>query len=633
MKTICLYFFLVVNLFSYAQSVSKHNLQAFQPDFNKAIPSKSVQDYAHIIGDDALDETWIITEDTVLNGDLILYNQGQLILEEGSDFTLNGQLVSLDDSEISANQAAISIAGHYYALGHSMMQIDSSQLVFPMDYRYQYGIFAVDTASVSIRDTDLDFANGQLEGSVIGSASLNFQRSDFSPSVTISAMGESELNVEHCINAWEFLLTDSCTASFSHSESLILWFYFPENATASFTFPAGVWVEDMDFNATIPGLEEIPYSVSIDSCTNVNWGMFPMAGSNVTILNSDMRTCGWIFNDGGEHTVSGMMNEQFYASESFNPGDRQLNLVNTRVRTWNFYAMNASTLTIDGCFYGEALAMEDGTVNAFGGICDGSGGYFGTNHGNINAFASQIECQLVMEGRSTGTFVNSELYYPWAEHVFAEHSIAVFANTERNQDFSVRDTSIVVDLALDSLHMQSIGDLVPLSGNAQDFIGPDAPYFVSEYRVYYASVDVTDDRNLIADGIPGGIYQNVITHWDTNGLMPGEYVIYLQAIVNGDYDEPVEIAQDVTLYDFTNASLFNADEIVVFPNPASDLLHVRLPSRSKLNEIQLLNALGESVLIQGISEDKQLYTFDVNDLSPGVYFLKLNDVFKRIVVE
>ncbi|MEA1873135.1 MAG: hypothetical protein U9N51_01740, partial [Bacteroidota bacterium] len=167
MKTTCLYLFLLLNLFSYAQSVSKYNLKAFQADFNNTIPSKSVQDYDHIIGDDALDETWIIYGDTVLNGDLILFNQGQLILEEGSSLTLNGQLVSVDDSEIFANQATISVAGHYYALGHSMMQIDSCQLTFPMDYRYQYGIFAMDTASVSIRDTDLDFANGLLEGSVI----------------------------------------------------------------------------------------------------------------------------------------------------------------------------------------------------------------------------------------------------------------------------------------------------------------------------------------------------------------------------------------------------------------------------------------------------------------------------------
>lgn len=80
MKTTCLYLFLLLNLFSYAQSVSKYNLKAFQADFNNTIPSKSVQDYDHIIGDDALDETWTIYGDSVLNGDLILFNQGQLIL-------------------------------------------------------------------------------------------------------------------------------------------------------------------------------------------------------------------------------------------------------------------------------------------------------------------------------------------------------------------------------------------------------------------------------------------------------------------------------------------------------------------------------------------------------------------------
>lgn len=312
MKTIGLYLLLALNLIGYSQSVSKYKLQAFQPDFNQKVPSKSVQEYEHIIGDDAVDETWIISGDSVLNGDLILFNQGQLILEEGSSLTLNGHLVSLDNSQILASQANLSVAGHYYALGHSIMQVDTCQFNFPMDYRYQYGIFVMDTAAVSIRDCDLSFGEGLLEGSVVGSGSLNFERDSFAQSVTISAMGESVLNVDECVNAWEFLLTDSCQASFSHNESLILWFYFPENVTASYAFPAGVWVEDMDFNASIPGLEEIPYSVSIDSCSNVHWGMFPMAGADVTIQNSDMRTCGWIFNDGGEHTVSGMMNELFY---------------------------------------------------------------------------------------------------------------------------------------------------------------------------------------------------------------------------------------------------------------------------------------------------------------------------------
>ncbi len=633
MKTIGLYLLLVLNLIGYSQSVSKYKLQAFQPDFNQKTPSKSIQEYEHIIGDDAVDETWIIYGDSVLNGDLILLNQGQLILEEGSSLTLNGHLVSLDDSQILANQADLSVAGHYYALGHSRMQVDTCQFNFPMDYRYQYGIFVMDTADVSIRDCDLSFGQGLLEGSVVGSGSLNFERDSFAQSVTISAMGESVLNVDECVNAWEFLLKDSCQASFSHNESLILWFYFPENVTATYAFPAGVWVEDMDFNVSIPGLEEIPYSVSIDSCANVHWGMFPMAGADVTIQNSDMRTCGWIFNDGGEHTVAGMMNEQFYVSESFNPGDRQLHLVNSRVRTWNFYTMNSSILNVEGCLFGEALSMEDGTINVLGGVCDGSGGYFGTNHANINAFLCQIECQVVMEGRSSGSFVNSELYFPWSEHVFAGHSIVVFANTVRNQMFSVRDTSIVVDLALDSLTMQSVDDFVPVRGNAQDFIGTDAPYFVSEYRLYYASADFSADRNLIADGISGGIYQNVITHWNTNGLVPGEYILFLQAIVNGDYDNPVEISQEVNLYDFTSSGLSDKHELSVFPNPAHDVLYVQLSESLNPGTIELINVFGEIVLKTEISGGTQNFRLDVEDLIPGIYYLEIDKEVLRVVVE
>jgi len=115
MKTICLYLFLLLNLFSSAQSVLKYILQAFHSDLNKAISYKLSQDFAHIIGDDSLNKTWIISGDTILNGDLVLFNQGQLILEKRSGFTLNGQLVSLNDSKIIANQAAISVAGYYYA--------------------------------------------------------------------------------------------------------------------------------------------------------------------------------------------------------------------------------------------------------------------------------------------------------------------------------------------------------------------------------------------------------------------------------------------------------------------------------------------------------------------------------------
>jgi hypothetical protein len=458
-------------------------------------------------------------------------------------------------------------------------------------------------------------------------------RDSFAQSVTISVNDNAFLNVSECINAWEFLLSDSCNASFSHNESLILWFYFPENVSATYSFPNGVWVDDMDFNQTVPGLEEISYSVSIDSCSNVNWGMFPMAGCDVTIVNSDMRTCGWIFRDGGESTVSEIYNEQFYASEIIESGDRQLYLINTRVRTWNFYTMNSSVLNVESCFFGEALSMDNGTINVVGGICDGSGGYFGTNGANINAFASQIECQVVMEGKSSGAFINSELYFPWSEHVFAGHSLAVFANTIRNQDFNVLDTSILVDIAIDTLNMKFVNDLVEVRGNAQDFEGEDSPYFVSEYRLYYALSNSPEEKNLIQDEIMGGVYQNVIAMWDTHEMQAGDYILYLQAIVNGDYDQPLEISQEIVLHDFSSVNDEQEIEFSLYPNPASEVLYVALPKGMESTDVQILNVLGESIMSQKVVASKGYLKFDIQSLSTGTYIVKIKNDYCNFVVE
>ena len=633
MKVNLLFFLLFLGSISFAQSFSKLNYSGFDPGNPGKMPVKNVSEYSHIIGDDAPDETWVISGDTSLVGDMILLNEGQVILQSGSSFRLQGNLVCLDESAIHANNADVQIAGHYYGLGHSVIEVDSCNVEFPMDYRYQYGLFIMDTAVAGFTDSDFSFNEGLLEGSVSSYGNLSFARDSFAQTVTISAMNNSTLTVSECINAWEFLLNDSCDASFSHCESLILWFYFPENITATYAFPAGVSVEDMDFNGTIPGLEDIPYSVSIDSCYNVNWGMFPMAGSNVTIENSDMRTCGLIFRDGEESSVSGIFNEQFYTAETFDTGDRQLHLNNTRVRTWNFYTMNASVLNIENCFFGEALSMDDGIINTIGGICDGSGGYFGANHATINAFASQIECQVVLEGRSGGSFVNSELYFPWSAHVFAGHTLAVFANTRRNQAFSVRDTSIVVDLAIDTLNMQQVNDLVSVRGNAGDFEGDVSPYFVSEYRLFYAPGSSPDERTLIRDGIPGGIYQDEIAVWNTNGLLPGEYILYLQAVVNGDYDNPPEISQVVNLYDFTGIQSGIGSEIAIYPNPVSEILYVTFPKGMGRTTIRILNALGEPVISKHVNAGAENTDISVLNLNPGLYILKVNEVCKNFVVK
>jgi hypothetical protein len=178
-----------------------------------------------------------------------------------------------------------------------------------------------------------------------------------------------------------------------------------------------------------------------------------------------------------------------------------------------------------------------------------------------------------------------------------------------------------------------MGEFVPVRGNAQDFVGQDAPYFVNEYRLYYASADLPDDRNLIAEGISGAIYQDVIAHWNTHGLMPGDYILYLQAIINGAYDEPVEIAQDVNLYDFTGISTESNFDFSLYPNPATAAIYLFVPESNTNCTFSVFNVAGEQVMNKKFESHAQPIKIDIRNLAKGSYFLKTDDKVLSFVKE
>ncbi len=625
MKKFYIFILLLVSASLSAQTTSKFDyFKHIQR--SSGVRNQPTREYVHIIGDDTPDETLTISNDTTLTGDMAIINEGRLILEDSASMTLNGNLVIIDNSSIQANNADFTLKGHFYAFGHAVTSMDSCFISLPMDYRYQYALIAFDTTALSFTNSHFDFGNGLLNGALDNHASLNMERDTFAQTVTMSMRGHAELNLSHVYNAWEFIFEDSCTARFDHCTNLILWFHFPHNITANYSFPPSVWVDSVHFNNTVAGLEEIPYSVDIDSCYNVNWGMFPMAGSDVTIVNSDMRTCGFIFDDGEEHTVSSLMNEQFYTDNTINIDDRNLHLINSKIRTWNLYTMDTSVLNINGCLFGEALGMQSSTINVTGGICDGSGGYLGTENSTMNCFSSKVECQIVMEKQSSGVFMESEIYYPWDQHIFAEHSIVVMANTKHNQEFSVRDTSFLVELYLDSLNNQSINNMVDIRGTARSLAGQECPYSVTEYRMFYAQAENPDSLTLIAEGLPGEIQDAVITEWNTNGLSAGNYLLFLDAIVNGNYNEPVRIHREVNLYDLVTLETKHNNAPAIWPVPASDRLFVRISGHHP-EHITVVDMLGKTWLQEIIS--REINNLDISNLPAGQYIITVG-TFRKL---
>ena len=93
----------------------------------------------------------------------------------------------------------------------------------------------------------------------------------------------------------------------------------------------------------------------------------------------------------------------------------------------------------------------------------------------------------------------------------------------------------------------------------------------------------------------------------------------------------------VMLTDLVNVGMNShntlADQVKVFPNPASDILNIE--PKEKIDEIRIFNHLGKLVkTISGIGTSHQII---ISDLAPGILLVKINtnkgQVIRRVVVK
>lgn len=90
---------------------------------------------------------------------------------------------------------------------------------------------------------------------------------------------------------------------------------------------------------------------------------------------------------------------------------------------------------------------------------------------------------------------------------------------------------------------------------------------------------------------------------------------------------------DMGCYEFiqsTGISKITADDIHVYPNPASGYLMIN--SKSPLQRIQLTDLTGKIVYQQSVSNSIELVSIDITNLTKGIYLLRADDKTRRIIV-
>ena len=78
------------------------------------------------------------------------------------------------------------------------------------------------------------------------------------------------------------------------------------------------------------------------------------------------------------------------------------------------------------------------------------------------------------------------------------------------------------------------------------------------------------------------------------------------------------------------------EDIIVFPNPASDMLNI-VTGGQGINNIFLYDSSGRLVCSNKVGKDSQVHKLSVTSLSPGIYFLKASGLrgglFKRVSIQ
>ncbi|MBZ0326410.1 MAG: T9SS type A sorting domain-containing protein [Altibacter sp.] len=121
---------------------------------------------------------------------------------------------------------------------------------------------------------------------------------------------------------------------------------------------------------------------------------------------------------------------------------------------------------------------------------------------------------------------------------------------------------------------------------------------------------------VLGENMPSVVVNDLCLHEGTQYLYAGTY---------GRSSYKLDISGVVL---GTQEDLFKT-EVVVYPNPASEMVHIKLPKSSANTAVVIFDQLGRRVLMQYFSEPNSTFTINISQLPQGVYFVKIEQGKKQ----
>ena len=106
-----------------------------------------------------------------------------------------------------------------------------------------------------------------------------------------------------------------------------------------------------------------------------------------------------------------------------------------------------------------------------------------------------------------------------------------------------------------------------------------------------------------------------------SGLSPGYY--YFRMEVFDGYELVSDMVRIAVKENTVGMSNPLSNKLEAYPNPANDLLIIKLPESTCPGKLSITNVMGQQVFSRDFSNQEELTELDISDLETGIYFIKL----------
>lgn len=463
-----------------------------------------VEDDPTLIIGDTPAETLVISGTGYHEGDILIMNDGVLIIED-ADFEM---------------------VGDFLVIGQGLLHIRDSELYLDQDYIYHRSIIAAHGSNTIIEHSIVSSDGYPYNVAVVDSATMTVDTVEYHDFTTASLFGNGRIDERHVNLAGEFVMLGQSECSFVDVDTVLIWCSMMDSSQVNFAFPEPGPVYDWHFNESTEGVSGIEYEVYCDSVYSPWWGMFSGSGSDVTIRDSEIRTCGIFFENTNIDTINGLVNGITHSDYNVPLNDRTLRFVDTRVNTFSLYPWDQSSVECTASILGEVLSMERSFVFVQNYILDGSGGHIEATDtsATISAF-SMITADAISRGSGFLVLVASSQL--WGQNWATDQSRFFMVQTTTPAPPVAHDSSIVGFEIVTGPALAPVESVVPIEGSVWIDGGPLNDVDLAGYRVFYLKSG--DDLQV---PIGGEQYEEVrdgtLIEWDTSGLTPGNYSIIVR---------------------------------------------------------------------------------------------------------